>query len=461
MHERLGSVDATWFHMDRAENTADVVGLLTFRELPRFERLRTVVEQRLVACPRFRQRVVPGRGLDAGAWEDDPAFDLSRHLVRGRIGGGRAALAAHVGEVASTPLDPAHPLWRVEALEGHGQAALVVKLHHCIGDGFALVSLLLSLADDPPPVHVAAHLLPGYEKLAPWLEPGRALLPALRHPTRVAALALQAVALGAALVRMAALPRDPPTRWQRPLSGERRVAWSSGAPLRAVRRAARELGGTVNDVLMAALAGAVRTELARAGEKLDGLAVRALVPVNLRPGPPDARAGDLGNRFGLVFLELPVGEARREGRLAAIRARMAALKRRPDALAAFGVLGALGLVPPLTHAATTFFSRKASLVVTNVPGPRRRLHLAGKRLEHAMFWVPHPATLGVGVSILTYAGEVRIGVRADAAILPAPERLVASFERELAALAPAAHRPRAAGRSRPAARPRPAAAAAL
>jgi diacylglycerol O-acyltransferase len=112
---------------------------------------------------------------------------------------------------------------------------------------------------------------------------------------------------------------------------------------------------------------------------------------------------------------------------------MERLKRRPDALATFGVLAGLGLVPALAPWATGFFSRKASLVVTNVPGPRAALHLAGERIDHAMFWVPHPAALGVGVSILSYAGEVRIGVRADEACLSDPGDLVRRFEEELAA----------------------------
>ncbi len=434
MRARLGSVDATWFHMDRAENTADVVAMLAFRELPPFERLRVLVEDRLASCPRFRQRVVPGWGLAAGAWEDDPTFELDRHLVRVDLADGRGALAARVGALASARLDPAHPLWRVEAVRGQGQAALLVKLHHCIADGFALVSLLLSLADDPPEPHAGAHAVPAYQRVAPWLDPGRALLPALRRPGGPASLALQAAATAAALVRMTTLEPDPPSAWQRPLSGTRRVAWSAGTPLLAVRRAARAHGGTVNDVLMAALAGAVRAELSRAGEAVDGLALRALVPVNLRPGLPDAGAGELGNRFGLVYLDLPVSEPRRAARFDLIRDRMAALKRSPDALATFGALALLGKAHPLTHPVAAFFTRKASLVVTNVPGPRQRLRLAGHSIEHAMFWVPHPATLGVGVSLLSYAGEVRFGVRADAAVLPAPAQLVASFERELAAL---------------------------
>ncbi|HEX7622929.1 MAG TPA: wax ester/triacylglycerol synthase domain-containing protein, partial [Anaeromyxobacteraceae bacterium] len=134
------------------------------------------------------------------------------------------ARAARVGALASARLDPAHPLWRVEAVRGRGQAALLMKLHHCIADGFALVSLLLTLADDPPEPRAGAHAVPAYQRVAPWLEPGRALLPALRRPGGPASLALQAVATAAALARMTALAPDPLSAWQRPLSGTRRVA---------------------------------------------------------------------------------------------------------------------------------------------------------------------------------------------------------------------------------------------
>jgi WS/DGAT C-terminal domain len=150
-------------------------------------------------------------------------------------------------------------------------------------------------------------------------------------------------------------------------------------------------------------------------------------------GPPGRDAWE-DDHFGLVFLDLPTDVAAASGRLLAVRERTALLKQRPDAVATFAVLSALGRIPAVEPWATRFFSRKASVVITNVPGPREPLHLAGRRIDHAMFWVPHPATLGVGVSILSYAGEVRIGVRADVAVMPEPADLVERFEEEVAAL---------------------------
>ncbi len=435
MRESLSSVDAAWYHLDRPDNPADVVALLTFREAPAMPELRRLVEERLLSADRFRQRVVPGKMLRGVAWEEDPGFSLDRHLVARTVAAGKRALEDLVGEVASEVLDPAHPPWRLVLVNGPGQAAIVARLHHAIADGFALVSLLLSLADERPDVPAPRHALAAYRRMEPWLAEG-GLLRALGHPVSAAKLVLQAAGLTTSLLRMASYRADPHTSLQRGLSGARRMAWSRGFPLAAVRRGAQAAGATVNDLLIAALAGGLRAELAGSDAPRRGLRVRALVPINLRPGPPEPSARALGNRFGLVFLELPLDAPTRTARVERVRAAMTLLKGRPDALAAFGALSAAGRVPPLTRPLITFFTRKASLVVTNVPGPKKRLHLAGREIEHAMFWVPHPATLGLGVSILTYAGEVRVGVRADTGVLPDPSSLVRRFEEELAALAP-------------------------
>ena len=294
------------------------------------------------------------------------------------------------------------------------------------------MGLLLSLADDRPDAAPSKHVLAAYRRLAPWLDPASSLRDTLGDPRRALGLGAQAVALAASLARLTALPPDPLTSLSRPLTGRRRAAWSRGIALGQVRTAARARGGTINDLVMAAVSGALRQHLVASGDPTD-VGLRALVPVNLRPGLPDV-AGGMGNRFGLVFVDLPTDLRTSAARHDAVRARTAVVKARLDALATFGVLGALGRAPLIQPWATRFFSRKASVVVTNVPGPATHLHLAGRRVEQAMFWVPHPATLGVGISVLSYAGELRIGVRSDTAVLPRPADLVEHFEEELAAL---------------------------
>ncbi|HET9594966.1 MAG TPA: wax ester/triacylglycerol synthase domain-containing protein, partial [Anaeromyxobacteraceae bacterium] len=202
--EPMGAVDAAWLRMDRPENTADVVALLRFDALPAAARIRRLVEERLLASRRFRQVVTPD-----GAWQDDPAFDLDRHLTRRRLPS-VAALRAHVGRTASEPLPRDRPLWRLELVALPRGGALVAKLHHCIADGFALVSLLLALSDEGgPPAPPPGHVLPAFRRFAPWLEGPAALARDLSHPRRAAARALDVAALAAAVVRITAL-RAPP-----------------------------------------------------------------------------------------------------------------------------------------------------------------------------------------------------------------------------------------------------------
>lgn len=429
----LSGVDAAWLQMDRPVNTADVVAVLQLQGRLSMGRLRRLAARELLAHRRFRQRVVRG-ALGRPAWEDDPRFSLRRHLVERRIGAGQGALDAYVSGVASDPLDLAHPPWRIHLVHGPGGTALVAKLHHCIADGFALVAVLLSLAGVPGRAARGSHRPRAFRDLAHLSAPREALRAAARDPRRAAALVGAAATMAASLGRMILLPSDPATPLKRPLGGERRVAWSRPFPLRSVRAAARERGVTVSEFLGAAAAGAVRTWLAESPHPSPLRDLRALLPVNLRPSGTE-RA--LGNEFGLVYLDLPVASATAEARIERVHARMQALKSGVDALVTYGVLWLLGRFPTaLERLVNAFFTTKASLVLTSVPGPRRPLRLAGHRVERMMFWVPHPASLGLGVSILTYAGEVVVGVRADAAVVPDPARLVRRFEEELGDLVP-------------------------
>ena len=435
----MTGVDAAWLHMDRPENTADVVAAMLFEDRIPMKAVQKLIEERVTARPRFVQRVVHAGPLGLATWEPDPDFQLSRHLVLKRVDGQVSRmLDRFAGEVASEALDPAHPLWRAYVLHGKGGgSAIVAKLHHCIADGFALVGLLLSFADElaaseppPPPRKIAS-----FKELRPEGGLAPALLAAFGDRARAYALAGTGAKFGKSVARMAALPADPRTPLSAALSGKRRTAWSRGLKLVELRALARGFGATVNDVVLAALAGALRGHLTARGQTVDGLGLRALVPVNLRPQLPAQLDGAMGNCFGLVFLDLPVHLSEPAERIAAVQERVAALKASHDAVATYGVLSAIGHLPaPVESALLEFFSSKASLVVTNVPGPRQPLHVAGHLLKRVQFCVPHPARLGLGVSILSYAGELRVGARADVAVMPDPADLVRRIPVELAAL---------------------------
>jgi WS/DGAT/MGAT family acyltransferase len=185
----------------------------------------------------------------------------------------------------------------------------------------------------------------------------------------------------------------------------------------------------VNDVLLACASGALRSYLRDRGEDVDGTTIRATVPVNLRPLE---HAKKLGNHFGLVFLELPIGEANPLRRLERIAASMRELKRSRQAALTFGLLAAVGMAPAgVQRMALELFSRKATTVATNVPGPQMPLYLAGCEVSEMMFWVPQNGTIGMGLSILSYNGRVHFGVIADAKRVPDPDLLAQRFALEV------------------------------
>ena len=190
----------------------------------------------------------------------------------------------------------------------------------------------------------------------------------------------------------------------------------------------RACGCTVNDVLMAAAAGALRSYMRERGEALEGMSLRATVPVNLRPLE---HAKKLGNHFGLVFLDLPVGEDNPLRRLQRVAECMDQLKQSRQAIMAYGLLAALGIAPqPLQEIALELFSRKASAVATNVPGPQQPLYMAGCTVREIMFWVPQTGSIGLGLSILSYRGKVHFGLIADARLVPDPDAVVRRFGEE-------------------------------
>jgi WS/DGAT/MGAT family acyltransferase len=227
------------------------------------------------------------------------------------------------------------------------------------------------------------------------------------------------------------MERDAQTRLKGSPSGVKRVAWADPVPLDEVKAIAAAMDCSVNDVLVSTAAGALRGYLAGHGERIEGADVRAVVPVNLRaPGS----GAELGNRFGLVFLDLPLVEHPLE-RLYEVRRRMAALKGSRQPAIALALLAAVGLGPrAVQNGVTRFLGQNASVVLTNVPGPATRLYLGGERLRELGFWVPQSAGIGLGLSLLSYDGRVGFGVMSDAAVVPDPHRIAARFAEQFAQL---------------------------
>lgn len=437
--ERMSPVDTAWLHMDEPANPADIVSLMTFDDRLSYDAVKRVIEERLLKFDRFKQRVTETDGHPT--WEDDPEFHIERHVMRYELDAPLTSdtLSRVVTDLANEELSRDRPLWAMHLIDGtDGGSAIVSRLHHCIADGFALAHAMLTLTDRADGTPMSETLQPAeqgeHEPLLNVLVHEAAEL--ARHPGHALDLAKQGAALARSLGHLLFVPFDRRTILKKKLSGRRRMAWSSTLDLDTIKAIGRSRGATVNDVLLSTMTGALRRFLAEAGEPVDEFTIRAIIPVNLRPVHSIEEMDDsMGNRFGLVFLDLPVNEKTTESRFRGLKQRMDAMKGTPEAFVAFGILNALGHTSAtIEHIVNEVFGRKASLVVTNVPGPREPLYIDGVRLRDIMSWVPHPARLGLGLSILSYAGKVIVGVRVDEAVTKNPGRFVELFEEEVSSM---------------------------
>lgn len=430
----LTAEDAAWFHSDGPANFAIVMGVVLTKKPLDFDRVRGIFSERLLTFDRFRQRVVEtGFPMATPHWQEMPNFDIEQHLHHVALAAphDHAALIRLLNDVASMPLDHSLPLWQAYVVDDvEGGSALITRCHHCMADGTAMMTVIQRLFD--PARRAIPMEAPRARRVSGDSGVGNGLFaPAIDLITNgvrdVVALAGGAIMLAGELLR----DDDPPS----PLKGEfalgKRVAWSRPIPLRDIKVICKRYDAKVNDVLVSAMTGALRTYLKRRAVDVNHTTLRAMVPVDLRP--PE-RIGQLGNEFGLVLLDLAVTSARADHRLALTKARMDALKRSPEPLATKALLNLLGRGPKmLEDFSNDLFGRKASVVMTNVVGPRQVLYLAGVPIDRILPWASNSGKqLGMTVSILSYRRMASLTVIGDAHLVPDPETIAGEFNREFA-----------------------------
>jgi WS/DGAT/MGAT family acyltransferase len=477
---RLSNADAAWLHMDRPTNLMVINSVLLFDVEVNPEGLRHTIQQRLVErYPRFSQRVVDSRlPLLAPSWEDDPNFALEHHIHHRALPtpGDDSELRELVGDLMATPLDRSKPLWSVYLVDGYGKGcAVIIRMHHCIADGIALARVMLSLTDTTRRAGIAAKPSPApgdgasgrhgllsvatgplLDGVSLGLRAGRVAVEqgvdVVAHPGHLVKLAGAVGRDVSAAVELILTPADQASALKGDPGVSRLVSWTDPLPLERVKRIAHDHDATVNDVLLAAVSGALRHYLQDRGGPVPE--IQALMPFNLRPlDEPVPR--DLGNRFGLVFLPLPVATSGSYRRLLAVQQRMSAIKGSRAGPVSYGILGAVGMTPvAIESRIVDMLSGKSTAVMTNVPGPRKTVYLAGAPVRTVLVWAPTSGHVGMSVSIFSYRGEVTVGLMVDSKLVPEPARISEQLEIELRALAkipatarPAAGAPRAHGGS--------------
>ena len=248
------------------------------------------------------------------------------------------------------------------------------------------------------------------------------------HPTKVLGYLRDGSGVTNELAYLLLMPNDSPTRFKGKPLGDKRVAWTDPIPLPEVKAVSHALGCSVNDMLLASVAGSLNGYLKECGDNSEGVEVRALVPIDLRSGKGEP---ELGNRFGILAVELPVGIEQPLERLYEVRRRMEALKQSYEPSVTLGLFAAMGYAPNVVQDRLfDLLLSRASAVMTNVPGPQRPLYLGGSEVKQIMFWVPQAHDVGVGVSIFSFNGQVQFGLITDAALVPDPQSIIARFKPE-------------------------------
>jgi diacylglycerol O-acyltransferase len=462
--EPISGADNAWRRIGSVTNLTTITGVLWFDDAITYEELCDRLEERLLRFDRFTQRIAgTDRPMRRPYWETLEDFDIETHITHVALPEpqDKAAFQRFVSGLMSHPLEESRPLWEAYLIDGAGGDdgnAVAFRINHSIGDGFALMYVLFGLVDDPDSVEMPMGIMPDPPSADAFSEESNDAVPndstgdasagskergekegdedgsglslGPDGPLQAAQLAGKAVKTGWNLLTQ---DDEAETSLRGDIGTAKRAGWTEEIDLETVRAIGRANDATINDVLLAALAGAFRRLLQERGEGVDGLELRTTVPVNLKP--LDERDASLGNYFGLAFVPIPVGTADLNERIRIIHERMDAQKAGLEALMMYLTLSLGGHSPdPVLDWLMKQFENRATGVVTNVPGPVDTVEFAGKEVTDVMFWVPQANDQGIGISIFSYDGGVRVGIAADENLLPEPSKLGDAFEREIESL---------------------------
>ena len=457
-YERLTAADAVFLRIETPHEPQHVGSLSVIEGTPlrdpdgriRFDDLKAHVERRLHRVPRMRQRVMEVPYNQARpVWVDDDRFDIDHHVRLTALPrpGDDDQLATLMGRLQSLPLDRSRPLWEMWFVDGlaDGHVGLVIKVHHALGDGMANVDLAMALIDlesDPPPDEPVPAWRP-----SPAPSPNELLLDAVREqvgrPTRLAQAAVDTLRNPRPTIDAAAnvgrtvasfLAKPPPAPWNVPVGSHRRWV-SASVPMKGVRTVRKRHEVTINDVVLAACSGALRTFLLDHGDDdISHRVIKAMVPVSLRG--KEEHGETLGNLVSLIVVDLPVDEPDPVERLRRIHAMTSELKGSGLVDGAHRILDIADAITPLAGPLTRYVSRTIpmNLVITNIPGPPIPLYLRGAKFVRVFPYVEVIDNEGLTIAVVSYEDQLHFGITADRDVMPDLGDVAASIEREFETL---------------------------
>ncbi len=459
--EPLSNTDLALLRLDSPANRMIVTALITLESPLDSTCLERILERSMLLQPRFRQRIVHSRTLLGKAyWEEDTSFNINRHIhcLHTPLPAEAELLEQLISRLMSVGLDFEHPLWQIYLVEQYGNgSAVVMRIHHSIADGISLVKMLLSMtgaAPDAPVVELlenppekaggisaqpASNQKPSREVSSPRTMQILGRLASVGKHVLADANALEdLLRLGestvAALGQLLFSPTDTHNVFRGQIGLSKAAAWTPGIPLEQIKFISKAFGGTVNDVLLSVVAGALYRYMHTADMNAMPAELHSFVPVDLRR---DSRRSDvefllgqssdqpMGNRFGFAVLELPVGIEDPVKRLGMIHQNMDVLKASGEALVSYWILNLMGAIPAeIQDIAAHFWLTKGSAVMTNVIGPANKLYLGDAAIDTCIAWVPQSGMIGLGVSIFSYNGKVTLGVATDQGLAPDPRNII-------------------------------------
>jgi diacylglycerol O-acyltransferase / wax synthase len=431
----LNNVDLAWLRMETPVNPMMITVCIRFSGQINLEQLIADLDGIVKRYRRFHQHIVrPTQLFRRAYWEDEPSDRVEDHIEHEDLPSPRddAAIQELVNKKMNTPLDFAHPLWKITLVDNHPDGNIVIaRLHHCIGDGISLMQVLMQMTTTEPPAKLRAAQMPGgdgrHAESVKITTPDGEIEPIV-EPTRGAKVVHPSIAdMIAAVFRLVFRPADPPSLLKGPLGPIKKAVWTEPYSLPELKQMARSKGATTNDLLMAIMTGAILRYIDLHHDERKNN-IRAFTMVNMRGRTID---DDLGNKFGLVFLTMPLELAEPLDRLEGVKQGMDQLKASAEYAASFLILNILGMLPHwVERLAIQILDAKGTVVSTNVPGSRKLLYLADAPIQSMIAWVPQSGRIGVGISFVSYNNQLVVGLNVDVGVIPDPEKFLDLFREE-------------------------------
>lgn len=442
MDKPLRKIDHMMWDVNMPNSLVTITGMMTFDKPVSKKKLTEIIETRLLKFERFHKKVILKNKKPM--WHVDEAFNLASHIhyiaLPGQ--GNYKMLQDVISDLISQPLDESKPLWQVHLIDNYNGGSVVLwRLHHAIADGIALIKVVFSLTGSTKELsmqnEMAAekisqkrhHLKQDVEQL---LHTGKDLLHEaqefMMHPSQMKDVLSESWKITKELGRLFFGESVQGTIYKGQLGYTKKPAWSGPLPLETIKQIGKLHHATINDILLSLITGALRRHLIKHKQPLDKC-IRVVVPVNLRKQGEKIK---VHNEIGMLSVELPVHIKDCSERIHYIRVKTELLKHSIEPVLIYNLLNILADVIPtkLEQKFSDFIGTKITGVVTNVPGPRNQIYLAGVKVKDIMFWVPQTSPLGIGVSIISYNNKVCLGVVTDTNLVKDPDEIIKGFYKE-------------------------------